>query len=349
MMQTFTDLAERSNLLWLQRVRLGSSDYITLSQLQQHDYRLLQSVRLCQRYLRQQRDDMPFWLNAVLNNHVAELDKILALPFALSAQVLLAELWLALQQKNKAHYFEQYCRPEQSQFICLLADKPAAGRLFRAMQDFDIRSAIQIAGHSGLTMQRAALQQLAADNTLDTASLAELNYSLYLLGHHIDEYDIVQQLQSAECLTPRQLQLLLLGASAEHKVRIVNALCISDIALAVNAMGFSGLAKFCPLLLEIAREPAHHAAAQSALITMLGALAADNLLNGKAAEQSQHVADTIEPLLGGQLQSRLNLAACWLSGNQYQRFAAAALQVMQQPGLALAEPNNRQGGVWPTA
>ncbi|HAW91785.1 TPA: hypothetical protein DCX24_02770, partial [Candidatus Azambacteria bacterium] len=79
------------------------------------------------------------------------------------------------------------------------------------------------------------------------------------------------------------------------------------------------------------------------------ALAADNLLNGKAAEQSQHVADTIEPLLGGQLQSRLNLAACWLSGNQYQRFAAAALQVMQQPGLALAEPNNWQGGVWPTA
>jgi hypothetical protein len=348
MMQTLTDLAERSNLLWLQRMRLESSDYITLNQLQQHDNRLLQSVRLCQRYLCQQQVDLPFWLKALLNNSVSELDNLLALPVALSAQVLLAELWLALQQKNKAHYFEQYCRADQSQLIALLADKSSAERLFDVMPSFDIRSAIQLAGQSGLVAQRTTLQQLAADNNLAIASRAELNYTLYLLGGSTDEYEVVQQLQSAECLTPRQLQLLMLGASVEHKVRIVNALCLSDIALAINAMGFSGLTKFCPVLLDITQEPAHRAAAQSALITMLGALVADNLQNGQATDLQQSLADTTEPILGGQLQSKLDIAACWASGNQYHRFAAVALQVLQQPGLTLSEPNNWRGGVWPT-
>ncbi|MAD75897.1 MAG: hypothetical protein CML20_14115 [Rheinheimera sp.] len=348
MMQTFSDLAERSHLLWLQRDRFSSSDYITLTQLQQHDNRLLQSVRLCQRYLSQQLD-LPLWLQALLDNRVAELDSLLALPLTLSAQVLLAELWLALQQKTKAHYFEQYCRSEQSLLLCLLADKPAASRLFDVMQSFDRRSAVQLAGQCGLTTQRAALLKQTTDHTLGAARLAELNYALYLLGQHSDEFELVLQLHNAECLTTRQLQLLLLGACTERKIRIVNALCSSDTALAVNAMGFSGLAKFCPVLLEITQEPAHRVAAQSALITMLGALAADNLQTELAADRQRLPADTTEPMLGGQLLNSLDFAACWASGNQYQRFAAAALRVLQTPGLALAEPNNWQGGLWPVA
>ncbi|KKO46678.1 hypothetical protein WG68_05190 [Arsukibacterium ikkense] len=344
MMQTFTDLAERANVLWQQRLSLAGSDYISLSQLQQHDRQLVQSVGLCQRYLKQDEADLPLWLIALLDNSAAELNKLLALPLALSAQALLAELWLALQQKTAAHYMQQYSQPEQSPLLCLLADPQLAASLYPAMQRLDLRSAVQLAGQQGLTGQLGDLQQLATDHQLSAASRAELLYSLYLLGQRTDESELIVQLLDAQCLTSRQLQLLLLGATTEQKVRIVNALCSADIHLAINAMGFSGLTKFCPLLLEMTHQPAHSAAAQSALITMLGALSADVLQRTEPA-QTQHQ----ETLVAGQVLNQLKLPALWASGNQYQRFAAAALQVLQQPGLPLAEPMNWQGGLWPVA
>lgn len=353
MMQTFTDLAERTHLLWLQRLSLSSSDYISLSQLKQHDYRLLQSVRLCQRYLGQDNAELPCWLSAVLDNSVAAIDKLLALPLALPAQVLLAELWLALQHKTAAHYLEQYNRTEQSQLVCLLAGKPAAAGLYPAMKRLDLRSAIQLAGRCGLTAECTDLQQLATERALDAAALAELNYNLYLLGQTADELNLVQQLQRADCLTPRQLQFLLLAASAEQKVQIVNALCLTDSSLAINAMGFSGQSKFLPLLLELSKQPAHQAAAQSALITMLGTTVPGNItaetLQRELQAETAPALISNQSLIAGKPVAQLDLAALWANGNQYHRFAAAALRVLRQPGLALAEPNNWQGGVWPVA
>ncbi len=348
-MQTFTDLTERSNLLWQQRLSLGSSDYVSLSQLQRHDSQLVQSVRLCQRYLQQDDTELPCWLATLIDNSAAELNKLLALPLALPAQALLAELWLALQQQTPAHYTRQYSEPAQSQLIGLLATKPLAAGLYQRMQLLDMRSAVQMAGQCGLTEQLAGLQSLLQDGTLSSAGLAELHYSLYLLGQRTDEGELVAQLLSAACLTPRQLQVLLLAAPGGHKVRIVNALTLVDTGLAINAMGFSGLTKFCPLLLDIATEPAHRPAVQSALITMLGALNADSLQRGEHDAVYQALRSCNEPMLAGQGLSQLDLPALWASGNQYQRFAAAALLVLQQPGLPLAEPGHWQGGSWPTA
>lgn len=348
-MQTFSSLAERSNVLWQQRLSLCNSDYVSLSQLQRHDRQLLQSVRLCQRYLQPDDTEAPLWLAALLNNSAAELSKLLALPLALPAQVLLAELWLALQQKTPAHYAKQYSEAAHSQLLGLLATKPVAASVYQSMQLLDIRSAVQLAGQCGLTEQLTNLQPLLKGSTLDAAGQAELRYSLYLLGQRSDECELVAQLLSAACLTPRQLQVLLLAAPAGHKVRIVNALTMVDTGLAINAMGFSGLTKFCPLLLDIATEPTHRPAVQSALITMLGALSADSLQRGDQDALYQALLSCDEPIIAGQRLKQLNLSVLWASGNQYQRFAAAALRVLQQPGLPLAEPTNWQGGLWPTA
>ncbi|SNY42950.1 hypothetical protein SAMN06297280_0508 [Arsukibacterium tuosuense] len=347
-MQTFADLAERTHLLWLQRLSLASSDYITLSQLQQHDYRLLQSVRLCQRYLGNSDPELPDWLRTLLDNSAAELDTLLTLAVPLSAQALLAAMWLALQQQPTTHYVQQYRRAEQSQLLCLLANKAVAAKLYQTMQALDLRSAVQLAGNYGLLDQRAVLQQLADDQHQNAAIQAELHYSLYLLGQKSDESQLVQQLQKADCLTPRQLQLLLLAAPAERKVQIVNALCLTDITLAINAMGFSGQSKFMPLLLELSKQPAHQGAAQSALITMLGSLTADIAQREpQAAGMPMPVSE--QHLVAGTAVTELNLTETWANGNQYQRFAAAAMLVLKQPGLALAEPNNWQGGIWPVA
>ncbi|MBV2129704.1 hypothetical protein [Arsukibacterium indicum] len=349
MMHTYTDLAERTHLLWLQRLALTSSDYVTLSQLKLHDNRLLQSVRLCQRYLSGSDPELPLWLNALLDNRVADLGTVLTIPLPLSAQALLAELWLALHQKTASHYVQQYQRPEQSPLLCLLVNKALAANLYQAMQALDLRSAVQLAGQFGLTEQRGLLQQFSSKPGTNSTLLAELNYSLYLLGQRTNEFDLVLSLQQAECLTPRQLQLLLLAAPAEDKVKIVNALSVIDIGLAINAMGFSGQTKFLPLLHELTTDPAYQGAAQSALITMSGNLSAETLqmrdpltVNGVQHSSNQH-------LIGGMTAETLNLPALWADGNQYQRFAAAALLVLQQPGLALAEPNSWQGGLWPVA
>lgn len=351
MMETFADLAERTHLLWLQRLALTSSDYITLSQLKQHDQRLLQSVSLCQRYLDGSEPELPLWLNALLDNSAAELQTLLTLPLPLSAQALLAELWLALHQKTAAHYVQQYQRPEQSQLLCLLVNKALATNLFQPMQVLDLRSAVQLAGQYGLTERCALLQQLTAELQHNAILQAELSYSLYLLGQRTDEFDLVLQLQQTECLTPRQLQLLLLAAPAEQKVRIVNALCLTDISLAINAMGFSGQRKFLPLLLELSSQSEHQAAAQSALITMFGSLTADAVQREPQMREPQMVSgsqlSSNQHLVGGMVSDALDLQGLWASGNQYQRFAAAALLVLQQPGLALAEPNNWLGGSWP--
>jgi hypothetical protein len=348
MMQTFTDLAEQTHLLWLQRLSLTSSDFITLSQLKQHDDRLLQSVRLCQRYLSCSDSALPCWLQALLDNSAAELDVLLQLPLPLFAQMLLAEIWLALQQSSTGHYLSQYKRPEQSQLVCLLANKALAAGVFQTMLALDIRSAAQLAGQYGLTEHQAPLQQLLDGSDHNAAVLAELRYSLYLLGQRDDEFDLVQQLQGAQCLTPRQLQLLLLAAPAEQKVKIVNALCLTDISLAINAMGFSGQHKFLPLLQELCKQPAHQAAAQSALLTMLGPLAVDAFQHEPQAPAGLLQLSNLH-LVAGLAVTELDLTTLWASGNQYQRFAAAALNVIRQPGVVLAEPNNWQGGVWPVA
>jgi hypothetical protein len=208
MTQTFTDLAERCDILWQQRLSLCNSDYVTLSQLQQHDQHLLQSVQLCQRYLVPVKHDIPPWLSALLDNSAGELTTLLVLPLALPAQCVLAELWLALKHTTAAHYTKQYCRPEHSPLLCLLV------------------------------------------------------------------------------------------------------------------------------------------ATQSALITMLGALVAAALQR----DQQTTIAPTYlreEILLAGVVPARHNLAALWRSGHPRQRFASAALRVLQQPGLPLAEPTSWRGGVWP--
>ncbi|WP_213994996.1 hypothetical protein [Arsukibacterium sp.] len=333
MMQTFTDLAERTHVLWLQRLSLASSDYITLSQLQQHDYRLLQSVRLCQRYLDSRDPELPPWLRVLLDNSAAKLDTLLSLPMPLSAQALLAAIWLALQQQPTAHYVQQYHRADQSQLLCLLANKAVAANMYQTMQALDLRSAVQLAGHCGLTEQRAVLQRLADAQQQSAAIQAELQYSLYLLGQKSDEVYLVQQLQHAECLTPRQLQLLLLAAPAKRKVQIVNALGQTDISLAINAMGFSGQSKFLPLLLDLARQPAHQAAAHSALITMLGSLTAD-IVQREPQAAGMPIPVSEQHLVAGRAVTDLNLAETWTNGNQYQRFAAAALLGIKATGIS---------------
>ncbi|KKO50632.1 hypothetical protein VT06_01285 [Arsukibacterium sp. MJ3] len=348
MTQTFTDLAERCDILWQQRLSLCNSDYITLSQLQQHDQHLLQSVQLCQRYLVPVEHDIPLWLSALLDNSAGELTTLLALPLALPAQCLLAELWLALKHTTAAHYTKQYCRPEHSPLLCLLATKPMAADVFQKMLALDIRSAIQLTGLCGLTEQRVSLRALSTDTCLSTSVRAELHFNLYLLGQPADKFELLQQLLTADSLTPRQLQLLLLAANADDKIRIINALSLVDTTLAINAMGFSGLSKFCPLLLELNKQPEYQVATQSALITMLGALVTAALQR----DQQTTIAATLlseERLIAGVAPARHNLAALWRSGNPRQRFASAALRVLQQPGLPLAEPTSWRGGVWPVA
>tara|TARA_R110002126_G_scaffold212488_2_gene359100 strand:- start:379 stop:1428 length:1050 start_codon:yes stop_codon:yes gene_type:complete len=349
MMQTFTNLAQRSDELWQQRLALCTSDYITLAQLQRHDRQLLQSVRLCQRYLSADDAGMPAWLSAILNDSAAELNMVLTLPLALPAQRLVAEIWLALRAKTAEHYRQQFNRPEQSQLLCLLCNKALATGLFQQMWHLDQRSAVQLAGQFGLVEQVSVLQSIAGSRSLNAASLAELRFSLYLLGQQTDVVGLTEQLLSAQCLQPRQLQLLLLAATRDQKIRIINLLCLVDYTLALNAMGFSGLTKFCPLLLDIARQPELKATAQSALITMYGPLTADNLLNTDQPVDQSAAYCINAVLVGGQAVETLNTALLWATGNHYHRFAAAALHVLQQPGLALAEPHNWRGGEWPVA
>ena len=334
-MPMINSLQQQAQLLFEQRLMMQSERYVTLPQLRQHDYQLIDCLKLLQGT---SNPGAPDWLNWLLCDDICPLDEhsVAQWPQPDAAWLLLHEL-KAVEHSDKVQQLMQQMLHQHCDKQCLVwryawRQQLPLGEL--TLNELTDSNALWYLGTRGqaeqLTSLHRFLQQLSPQHPL----AVHARLAAYLLGDKTDEVKLVIMLNDIKALHEVALMLLLSGAADPTQSQIINYLATLDKAdLAIAAMGYSGQLKFVPLLLELAQQHDNSAQAKAALSLLLGVVDADSLLG------SQDIALLLQGKVGrklaGAVISEQQLEHVARQGNLAQRQLAACYQFLAQPGAVL--------------
>jgi hypothetical protein len=204
-------------------------------------------------------------------------------------------------------------------------------------------------GSMGCVSTKAAL--LATVSKGDPRLSVEVKLALYMLGHHFDEFELLSCAITNEIDNWDYLFILICGAPASLKVRLLNLICseANDKFASFKAIGFSGLSKFLPLVLTMTKEQETEHVATDVLYTLVGTVEAEALLyqlNVTDNTSLEFDVDKYPFLTKLQSISTMGLKSIWQFECQGQRQAAAYLAKVQFPQTPLARPCRLLGGTW---
>lgn len=335
------NIAEQAELLFRQRLTFDSNRYMGLTQLRQHDYRLMDCLQLLQRCSAKDTALTPWlhWLSS--SGDPALLSFTLVQHFSQPQQA-----WLLLHQVKYQQQKETLTRLIERCISSADADSALAWQL-AARQRIALTSLLQTQLQStavttdtlwflGLSGQRKLLPQLVSIiRQLDVQDprYAVAQWAAYLLGQQTDEAELVVRLTQTKSLTDIGLMVLVVAASDATQSRIINYLSTQNSSEAIRAMAYSGQLKFVPLLLELAQQQDSAAAAVDALTTLLGVIEADSLL--ASIDISAFAAGKSGRKLAGFDIAPEQLDIIWRQGNQTQRQLAACYRFLATPASAM--------------
>lgn len=335
---------EQAQLLLRQRLLLNTDRYTGLTQLTQHDYRLLDCLSLL--HSAEQHNvttAMPTWLVWLLNSSLTTLlspAQLNGLGQSRSAWQLLLDLKYHQQPAAVTTLIEQHLQDNAtSALVWQFAARhrlALTALLQTKLQTADLcADALCYLGYNGQRQLLPMLQQYSTQLSHDDTQYCAAQLAAYSLGQQSDEAGLVTTLVQTNQLTDIALMLLMIGATDTTQARIVNYLSANEdsIGTAMRAMAFSGQLKFVPLLLELSQQQNTAAAALEALTVLLGTLDADALVS--AGDCTAFMAGKSRRKLAGFDIDAEQLAIVWRQGNPLQRQLVACYRFRARPGTAL--------------
>jgi hypothetical protein len=329
-------LLQQAMLLFEQRLVMQGSRYLTLPQLRQHDYQLIDCLQLLHSNTATQ--DMPLWLHWLLSDDCGVLayDSVAHWAEPNEAWLLLHEL-KAVKHRDKVQQLMQQLIAQHSDMQSLAWQYAWRQQLkfdsvlLNDMTDFH---AFWYLGTQSQAEQIPALQGVMQQPTSQHPVNVYARLAAYLLGDKSDEVKLVSMLCEADALHNVALMLLLAGAADQVQSQIINYLAgLDDAGFAIMAMGYSGQLKFVPLLLELAQQHDNSEQACNALSILLGVVDADSLLGAK--DVALLLQGKAGRKLAGAVLSEQQLERVVRQGNTVQSQLAACYRFLAKPVQAL--------------
>jgi hypothetical protein len=334
-------IVAQANLLFEQRLAFEHNRYVTLSQLKQHDYRLIDSLQLVSS--QQAPITQPVWLQWLLSGNEMALanteettsynslpGRLFLLDIKYHRQPEWVRTWVSAEINTKG---------KQSKLAWQFAARQQCSLSEFSIKAFACADALWYLGCNGTASNRLSIKQL--QNTLGDSDPLEPYIAMagYMLGERDDELALVSKLSEHAALNDIVLMLFMAQASDTQQNSIINYLAAQQSTLqhAIAAMGYSGQLKFVPLLRELAQQADSADVAVNALTVLLGVIDADNLIEHK--EISLFLRDKSGRKLAGADINSTQLANVWRSGNPMQRQIAECYRFLSEPGTALRNPN----------
>ncbi|SEA18072.1 hypothetical protein [Alkalimonas amylolytica] len=326
-MLTTTSLPDQANLLLLQREQMSRSRYVGLQQLRQQDQRLVSHLRILQQGQSVIEYAETPWLHWLLQpgEHLTAL-----LQAELSA-CFRAYLW-----QLKA-YIQQF--PMTPAIQQLLQQEPANAGGWSLV--------LHCPEHFQPIIEQLPLTQ--APIHFMTAYRPQ-----HALQQITDWQVFVEQLCSQRSDSFSQLSILMMHASPQQKLTIINVLSKQhDHGMTMLAMALSGQFKYLPVLVELASDATWSEAAADSLSILLGVLAADAVIaDGLTASDPAYLQQAF--LQSGAVFAQKHAEASqleqlWQRGNQWQRQLAAIKAALQWSTVPVVNGSALWGGAWHTA
>lgn len=339
-MPRIEEMAEQITLLLSQRLVLISGRYCNITQLREHDHKLLRAATWLKHVNSSSTEHWPAWLGWLLSDDTTLLPQQSVLSMGLTA-----ESWLVLHQLKQRLYqnISLSWQIALQQAVNANASSPLWLLAYYLSLEIDLVDA-----ESALSEQALWYQFLiGSTNTLPYVKAARAENEAFsllkqlLVARTIEDYQTAfSGYAPAELIASLQnchsgLCFLIAAADDATQSKVINYLSQKDPVLAVEAMGQSGQLKYVPLLTELAQGADLAEQSANALALLLGILESDNYLQTIGSEGGQFKTLSGRVLSGGPQNVR-QFDSIWQAGNTKQRQVVSCLRRRQNGGRLVA-------------